>query len=142
MSTLFRLMDAINDERFDFVDDMTDEEVKEVAPFVLLGWMHGANDNESIHTIMTDTYCNPYIFSLSKHPRLLLKLFVYANGDIDNTRYKFKKPKQGTAHSKTMKYIAQYYGCSLKDAADYANILEEGDIKEITNIMKETDAND
>lgn len=139
MSVLFKLFDAINEEDFSFVDKMTDEEVKEVAPFVLLGWMHGAQENVEIHSIMTDLYCNPYVFSLSKHPRLLLKAFVYANGDIDNTNYKFKKPSQSSSQTKEVTYIAGYYGCSLKDAASYAKILSEQDIKEITSIMKEMD---
>lgn len=135
--SLFKLFDAINDEDFSFVDKMTDEEVKEIAPFVLLGWMHGAEENTAIHSIMTDLYCNQYVFSLAKHPRLLLKSFVYANGDIDNTRYKFKKPNQSKTQSKEVKYVASYYGCSLKDAEDYVSILSEQDIKEISSIMKE-----
>lgn len=135
MSTLFKLFDAINKEDFSFVDEMTDEQVKEVSPFVLLGWMNGAQSNPEIHSIMTDLYCNPYVFSLSKHPRLLLKLFVYANGDIDNTRYKFRKPKQGGTSSNTVKSVAQYYECSDKDALDYMDLLTEKEIKEIQETM-------
>lgn len=139
MSALFKLFDAINEEKFSFVDKMTDEEVKEISPFVLLGWMHGAEENTNIHSIMTDTYCNPYVFSLAKHPRLLLKTFVFANGDIDYTRYSFVKPTNKGSSDKTAKNVALYYGCSLKDAGDYVTLLSEENIKHINEIMKETE---
>lgn len=133
MDNLFKFFNEMNRGNFSYIDKMDDDEVKELSPFVMLMWAHGAKDNEMVHTLLTDLYCNPYVFSLSKHPRLLLKLFVAANGEIDNTRYKFKKAKQQRGSSKEVKAIASFYGCSLKDADEYASILSKAEIKDIVD---------
>lgn len=132
MSSLFRFFDKMNAGDFGYIDKMTDEEVKELSPYVLLMWMNGAQDNPEIHVMMTDMICNPYVFSLNNHPRLLLKLFVAANGEIDSSRYKFEK-SEGMKASKQLKAIATYYQCTLKDAAGYVSLLGEEGIKEITD---------
>lgn len=139
MSVLFRFFDAVNREDFQFVDRMTDEEVKEISPYVLLGWMNGAVQNNGIHVMLTDIYCNQKVFSLQKHPRLLLKLFIEANGGIDSTRYKYKKPSISKSHSSEVKAIAAYYGVPLKDAKDYLLLLDADDMKQIMAVYEDSD---
>ncbi len=137
---LFKFFDEMNKGNFSYVDSLSDDEVKSLSPFVLLMWMHGAQQNKVLHTLLTDWYCNVRVFSLSKHPRLLLKLFVAANGDIDSTRYKFKK-STGNEATKNAKAVAGYYQCSLSEAKDYLRILTKEDVKEIVEIyeMREKD---
>lgn len=126
MSDLFGFFQKANEGDFRYVDNMSDEEVKAISPFVLLMWANGAVENRPIHTIMTDTYMNDKVFSLSKHPRLLLKLFVAANSGIDKTRYSFLK--YGASKSnKVVEGIADFYNCSLSEARDFARILTEDD---------------
>ena len=135
MSQLFKYFDAVNEGNHSYVDNMSDDEVKEIQPFVLLSWMHGANNNTPHHVILTDLYCNPYVFSLQKHKRLLLKLFIEANGEMGDTRYSFVKPTTKKS-DKNIQAIAKYYQISLKDAADYANLMTEQDIKDIHQIIE------
>jgi hypothetical protein len=130
MSDLFSFLRKANTGDFAQVDAMTDEEVKKVSPYLLLSWGMGADENTSVHSIMTDMYMNDKVFSLHKHPRLLLKLFVSANCDIDNTRYSFVKGGSSSQNKET-KSIAHYYQCSLREARDYARILTDEDKKEI-----------
>jgi hypothetical protein len=110
---------------------MTDEDIKKISPFVLTMW--NAVENPEVHTILTDRYLNEVVFSLSKHPKLLLKLFIEANGEIDSTKYKFRKSVSKN-ESATIRLIAQHYNVGYDDAKDYMNILDEASIKELKEI--------
>lgn len=136
MSDLFKFFSAANKGDFAFVDNMTDEEIKKISPFVLLGWGAGAEQNTEIHAIMTNEFMNDKVFSLGRHPRLLLKLFVAANSDIDSTRYKYIKAQKSKS-TKEAEHIAAYYRCTLREAKDYARILTDDDKKEISKIYEE-----
>lgn len=135
---LFKFFDEMNAENYGYIDTLEDDEVKALSPYVLLMWMHGAQYNKEVHVLLTDWYCNSKVFSLSNHPRLLLKLFVAANGG-DTTRYKFKK-STGNEATKTAKAIASYYECSLSEAKDYMRILSKEDVKEITTVYESMEA--
>lgn len=130
MKELFAFFDSMNSGKFSYVDDMSDAEVKQLSPFVLLMWVAGATTNNDIHTIVTNSFVNPYVFSLSKHPRLLLKLFTSANSDIDNAKYKFIK-SGASEKSTVIKNVADYYGLTYQQAKDIIPLLSDEDLKEI-----------
>lgn len=127
---IFTFFDKANKGEMKYVDQMTDKEVKEINPYVLLMWAQGASQNTAIHTIVTDMYMNDKVFTLKNHPRLLLKLFIAANGEIDDARYRFVKPKTKST-TMDVQSIAEYYQCSIREAEDYSRILSEDDMKEI-----------
>lgn len=135
MGDLFAFMKAMNNGDFSFVDNMTDEEVKKISPYVLLMWVAGAQSNESIHLAVTNAFVNPYVFSLNKHPRLLLKLFISANCDIGNTRYKFIK-SGASEKSTVIKQIADYYGLTYSQARDIMQLLSEENLAELKLIYQ------
>lgn len=134
MSDLFTFLKKANEGGFECVDEMTDAEVKAISPFVLLGWGNGASSNNEIHTVMTDSIMNHRVFSLAKHPRLLLKLFIAANNGIDRTRYKYIK-NAASKGTKEVMAIAEYYQCSVREAKDYALILTDDDRKRIVELV-------
>lgn len=134
-SDLFKFFNKMNDGDFDYIDQISDDEVKGLAPFVMLMWANGAQGaNAHIHTLMTDMYCNPYVFSLSKHPRLLLKLFVAANSDIDNCRYKFRK-NGVKGETKSLYAISKFYGCGMHEATQYRDLLTDEELNDIVDIF-------
>ena len=135
---LFAFFDAMNRGDFSYVDKMDDDEVKGLSPFVLLMWVSGATSNQPIHVMMTDAYCSVMVFKLSKHPRLLLKLFIAANEGIGNTRYKFKKTTI-TREPKQLRMVCAYYQCGLAEAKQYINLLSQDDIKELEEIYEGVD---
>ena len=136
MSDLFAFFDALNKGDMDYVDSMTDKSVKDISPFVLTMWMSGATSNQVEHVILTDMYCNDKVFGLSKHPRLLLKLFISANSGMGNDRYKFERCVSKT-ESRAIHNIASYYRCGLHEARQYKELLSKDDIKEIEGIVGE-----
>lgn len=127
---LFGFLNKMNQGDYDYVDQMSNEEIKALAPFVLLMWCNGAKTHTVEHTIMTDAICNDKVFSLSRHPRLLLKLFVAANEGFGGDRYAFKKAT-GADKSSVTKLICEHYQCTYQEAKDYQAILSEDDIKKL-----------
>ena len=132
---LFAFFDAMNAGDYGYVDRLDDEEVKSLSPFVLFMWVNGATSNQPIHVMLTDSYCSVLVFKLSRHPRLLLKLFIAANEGIGRTRYKFKKTtqKRESAH---IRMICSYYSCGLTEARQYYKLLSAEDLKELEEIYE------
>lgn len=135
MSVLFRLFDAINNVDFSFVDSLTDEEVSEVSAFVLTGWLSGADRNQSEHAIFSDMYFNRFVFKLSAHPRLLLKLAIAANAGLGRCKYRYVK-FSATRESKIDEMIARYYKCSLGNAKQYKAMLTADEIAYIEELYE------
>lgn len=135
---LFAFFERMNSGDYSVVDKMTDDDVKKLSPVVLQMWVHGAQGNaKSGHVILTDTYCNPFVFSLYKHPRLLLKLFVFANSGFGATRYKFLK-SSNSDDVKLYGMIASYYECGMREAKEILPMLSADDIAQLKEYYKET----
>jgi hypothetical protein len=62
MSDLFQFLKKANEGDLAYVDRMTEEEIKAIHPFVLLGWAMGASSNTAIHVISTDSIMNGKVF--------------------------------------------------------------------------------
>lgn len=135
MSDIFKFLDKMNDEDYGYVDTLSDEEVKKLSPYVLQMWCHGAKKNTAAHVFMTDLYVNEYVFSLSKHPRLLLKLFMSANGGMDSTRYGFVKTTSSEKVS-VFKKISEYYRVSYRVAKQYHDVMDPQELKDIIDSME------
>lgn len=136
MSDLFGFLNKVNSGDFDAVDRLDDDDVKKLAPVVMQMWVHGAQTNTAEHVILTDTYCNPYVFKLYKHPKLLLKLLVHANSGMGNTRYKFVKSVT-KEESSLYKLIATHYDCSVREAKEIKQMLSDDDITAIKEMYSE-----
>lgn len=136
MSDLFKFFDKMNEQDFSYVDKMSDDEVKKISPFVLSMWVNGAKSNREAHTVLFDQYVNPHLFTLQKHPRLLLKLIVASNGGMGNTRFGFEKAISKN-DEKTFKLIARHFKIGYNAAKQYKQILSEDDLKELKELYDE-----
>lgn len=133
-SDIFGFLNAVNRGDFGFVDDLTDEDAKKLSPFVLLMWMNGAQSNTDIHVIVTNSFVNPFVFSLYKHHKFLLKLLIAANSNIDNARYKFVKSGAASEKGSLVSKVALHYNCGLDHAKDILKMLADADIKELEDL--------
>jgi len=136
MSDLFKFLDKMNAEQYDYIDRLSEEDVKKLNTFMLLGWINGAQQNRAAHVLLTDEFVNDKVFSLHKHPRLLLKLLIAANGNIDKTRYQFEK-FVSSEKEKEIKQIAKYYKIGYSTAKQYARVLPKEDIETIKEFYNE-----
>lgn len=133
---IFHLFRRMGDSDYDWVLTMSDEDLKTVSVYVLLMWIHGADRDKAAHLILTNQYVNNYVFSLSKHNRLLLLLLFATNGDMDHARYSFTK-SVGKNETKMISAIAHYYNCTYDNAKDYADILSKEEIDEILKVYED-----
>ena len=100
---------------YDFFLNMTEEEVKELSPYVLTLWLRGANENRDAHVLLTDAVVNSKLFSLSRHPKLLYLLCCYANSGMGRTRYSFINDKKETTGNKH-KVVMREFQCSATNS--------------------------
>ena len=134
-SDLFTFFNHMNSEDYSYVDSLSDEEVKDLSAYVVMMWVLGASSQKEARVILTNDYVNQYFFTLSKHPRLLLKLLVSANG-LGDCRYEFTKTV-GSSSNSDVGMIAKHYQVTDKDARDYLKILPESDLKTLRKHYKE-----
>lgn len=131
---LFLFLDKMCDGDHKYISELTDDNVKNLNPFTLSMWVNGVQKERETRVVLTDLCCNPYIFSLYKHPRLLLHLLSVAN---EGNRSKFKFKKTGvSSKSKILGYICKYYACGLTEAKDTLETLSEEDIEELKEIYE------
>lgn len=135
-SDLFRFLKEMNQGNFRYVDGMSEKETKAISPFVLLMWCSGAEQEAPVHSVLTDTYVNDYVFTLSKHPKLLHKLFFAANGGVSNTKYAFRKSVTNE-ETKVIDAICFHYNCTPREAKDYKRILDKDSLDTIKQIYED-----
>lgn len=132
------VLSRVNAGDYDFFLNMTEEEVKELSPYVLALWLRGAQNNRPEHVIMTDMILNTKIFTLGRFPKLLYLLACYANCDMGDTRYYFVNDKKEGKPKRT-KLIMREFQCNESAARMYEKFLSDDDIKELEKKFEEVD---
>lgn len=143
---LFNLLNRVNQKDHLFVEKLSEEELKEFQPFVVMRWLTGTNDPAQIYLL--NELVNPYAFSLLKHKNLLYKLACVASSG-QSRRYKWTKANQTKNSSPLItEIVKQRYGYNSTQARDVLHLLSENDIlqyaedaglqkEEITKLKKE-----
>lgn len=133
---VFFVLDRMTKGDYDFILSLTEKEMKELSPFVILSFIMGAKTEKEARTIMNDLFVNPFIFTLSKHTRLVLLCMVAANEGLPKTGYTFFKQNK-TTNNKHIRYIMNHLACSEDAAREYFTLLEEPAILEIEMEIEE-----
>lgn len=122
---IFKVLNKINTKQFRFYDELTDEELKSVHPYVLMKWMGGTQDPQQI--LVLNHFANPYIFPLAKHKELLLEVLVACSPGT-NRRYKWVKQKKSSSLPSTINVIRRFFGYSTSKSIDVLPLLQNEDI--------------
>jgi len=136
MADLFAFLSSCSAGDFRAVDALSDDDVKSLAPYVITGWMNGAQTQTDLYVILSDLICNDSIFSLSKHPRLQLKLFVAAVGGLPKTKFSYVK-NTGVGATKTIQQVADYYQITTAKAKCDMIAMSQDHITEIVKRVEE-----
>ena len=131
---IFKILNGISQNDLSLIDTLSEEELKELSPFLLQLWLKGADNNVNGRILLMNELLNPYTFSLSQHKKLLYKLMCVCNGFKIPTRFHISKRKKKTVQ-KHIKIIMEYYQCSEREAIDYGDIFEKTDIIVIAENM-------
>ena len=111
---LFGTLGKIDAKQLGLYDKLSEQERKQLHPLVIMRWLTG--DNDITKLIMLNELVNPYVFSLSKHPQLLIDLMTVCT-DGNKSRYGWKKvEKKQHKYSKCINVLQRYYQMSARQA--------------------------
>lgn len=124
---LFGFLGQISRKNAKFYATLSEDEQKEVVPFVNMRWLTGTTDERQI--FLLNELVNPFVFTLQKHKELLVHLMTISASGIDR-RYKFNKvkSKKTTSTPKSVNVVKRIYGYNTLDALDALKILKNDEI--------------
>jgi hypothetical protein len=131
---IFVILNKISSGDTNYIDTLSEEELKSISPYVIQMWIKGADSNLDARMVLTNELVNKYVFSLADHKKLLYKLLCVANGYGDNPYYKFKKKKESSCNN-LINLIAEYYKQPLQHAKDSLKLLSIDSIVEIAELL-------
>jgi len=143
---IFDLLGRLNDPKAgDIYSKLSDEERKGFAPLVVMRWASGTSDARQI--MMLNEFVNLNVFTLGKHPHLLMMLLQAANSKT-NKRYNWLGIKSKKKNSGALRVIQEYFEMSEREAkllnplpsdAEIMKMAEElgWDKDEISKLKKE-----
>ncbi len=144
---LFKLLDNISRKNIGYYDTLSDEEIKEISPLVVMRWLTGSNNAYQIY--MLNELVNRFVFDLGKHKKILIYLMMICSaGTASRHKYIKKKGKNVTSTPKVVEIIKEYFDYSTKDSIEVLPLISNDDIisfagelgrqkNEITIIRKE-----
>lgn len=110
---IFSLLGSIDSSRSgDVYVGLSDDERKGFAPLVVMRWMTGTSDERQV--MLLNEFVNPYIFSLGKHPHLLMQTLQVASSKRSK-RYTWLGVKGGKKSTLVNKVIADYFDYSARE---------------------------
>jgi hypothetical protein len=127
---IFKVLSKIDNGDVNFIDTLSEEELKSFTPFVVQNWLYGSTDDTEIRTVLLNELTNRFVFSLQKHPKLLYKLFCTASG-FGETRHYYPKAATTKRPLGTLKLLMAHYGSNERDAIDMLKFYNKEDIKEL-----------
>lgn len=111
---IFDLLGKLNDPKAgDIYSKLNDEEKKGFAPLVVMRWASGTSDARQI--MLLNEFVNPNVFTLGKHPHLLMMLLQVANSKT-NKRYSWLGIKSKKKNSEALRVVQEFYDMSEREA--------------------------
>lgn len=124
---IFRVMKAADTKNPQFFTKLSDDEVKQLQPFLIMRWLTGTSSPRQVYFM--NEFVNPYAFSLTNHKQLIWQLLTVAT-DGKNRRYEWiKAPGRATSNKPlSVDVIRQCYGYNTKHANEALQCLTVDDI--------------
>lgn len=125
---LFALLASLDQKDFDAWSNLSEDERKEVSPYMLLRWLSGCGDPEQLDRL--GFIAAPCIFEFGKKPELALMVLAACtvNG---RKRYKWTAPKATLKASKAVDLIAASYKMSRKHATEVLPMFSQAELIEL-----------
>ena len=111
---IFDLLNKLNSKSSgDIYAKLSDEERKGFAPLIVMAWMSGTTDERQI--VLLNEFVNKYVFTLAKHPHLLMMLLQVASSKTPK-RYQWLAVKNKPKKAQTLKVIQEYFEMSERES--------------------------
>lgn len=112
---VFDLLGKIdNPKSGDIYKSLSEAEQKGFAPLVVMRWMSGTSDEQQI--MLLNEFANPSIFTLGKHPHLLM-LLLQASSSKTKKHYQWLSVKAKKKNPITLAVIKEYFGMSSREVS-------------------------
>lgn len=95
---IFRVLDNVDNRRYDFFDSLDEDEKKAFIPFIIMRWMSGATDQGGLHSYylqVTNELVNKHLWDMQDHPELLWKLMAACGAGKSKRHQWIKGPARG-----------------------------------------------
>lgn len=123
---LFKLLDAISCKKVEYYTNLSDEEKKEVQPFVIMRWLTGTYNKQQV--FLLNLLANRVVFDLQHHKQLLYDVLITTTSG-KSQRYVWNKPPGSNKKNKlAIDVLCKYYGYSTRVAAETLNVVTPEDI--------------
>lgn len=110
---IFDLLNKLNSSKSgDIYAQLSEDERKGFAPLVVMRWMSGTSDERQI--MLLNEFVNPAVFSLGKHPHLLMQLLQTASSKTSK-RYAWLSVKSKKKNVEAMKVVAEYFDMTARE---------------------------
>jgi len=122
---LFELLGAISEKNTGYYQNLTDEELKELQPFVIMRWLTGTSSKRQVYLL--NAVVNPFVFDLGQHKQLLFYLLTLCTQHAQ--RYNWIKPPSSKRLGKlAVTVLCDYFKYTKRQAIDAAKLLQSEDI--------------
>lgn len=110
---IFGLLADISSARAgDIYAGLSDDEKKGFAPLVVMRWLSGTSDERQI--MMLNEFVNPAVFTLGKHPHLLMLLLQTCNTKTTK-RYQWLGIKSKKKNAEALRVVGEYFEMSQRE---------------------------
>lgn len=111
---IFDLLGKLNDPtQHDIYRNLNDDERKGFAPLVAMRWMSGTSDARQL--MMLNEIVNPHVFSLGRHPHLLMLLLQTASSKQIGRRYQWLGIKSKKKNLQALAAVSEYFEMSMRE---------------------------
>lgn len=126
---LFALLNNISKKDVEAFDRLTEQELREFQPYVIMRWLTGTESARQVFYL--NTLANPFVWTLPKHKKLLYYLLTTCTSGKPQ-RYQWIKAqaKSSPRRPTSVNVVKQYCGYSSAHAVDALNVLTVNDIIE------------
>ncbi len=123
---LFKLLDRISVKDTDYFRTLSETEVKEFQPFVIMRWLSGTSSKRQLYFL--NAIANPVIFTLGQHKELLYYLLTVCTTGNSQRYHWIKAPKSRGRGTLATTVVAKYFNYGHRHAVDAAKLLTNDEI--------------
>lgn len=123
---IFAVLNHLTNKQEQFVDNLTEDDLKNIHPLVLMRWMSGTSSKMQVYSL--NEIANVLVFPLAKHKRLMLKVLM-ACASKNAGRYTWiKQQSSGSSKPLSVKVVGEYFKYPKRKAQTAVNLIPAEDI--------------
>lgn len=130
---IFAVLKHLTDKQEQFVDNLTEEDLKALHPLVLMRWMSGTSSKVQVYAL--NEIANVLVFPLTKHKRLLLKVLMVCAAKNPGRYSWIKQKSSGSSKPLSTKVVGEYFKYPKRKAASAVSLIPDEDIVDMAEEM-------